>query len=270
MKKIKNKIFMCIAILLGVFMLSSNKVKAVEEVVFNPDSNGNGAHIYEGVQYTSARDIDIKINMDEEVLQEYDTMFRICEYIPASTINNTRSEEKCATYSTDNGVKRFQLSGRGDGEKTINIYFYNDYNPNVVNDSVVKTIEKKIVLDTTGPIIELIGGEYIYLLQSEDYEELGATCIDDSGVANETCTPVIGEANIDKTKEGFQYIRYSAEDFLGNEVIVTRKIVVEMPKEKKDYTYWYTAGGGVIVLALFLGWVVIKNKEKQKQQSSVL
>lgn len=270
MKKIKNKIFMFAAILLGAFMVSNNSVKAAEDVVFNPDLNGNGANIYGEVQYTAARDINVQVTMSEQALKDYDTMFRICEYLPASNINNTRSEEKCSSYSTDNEIKRFQISGRGDGEKTIKIYFYNDYNPELINASIAKTVEKKIVLDTTGPIIELVGGEYIYLLQSEEYEELGATCTDDSGVAGETCTPTIGEARIDKTKEGFQYIRYSAEDFLGNEVIVTRKIVVEIPKEKKDYTYWIIAGVGIVALGFFLMGVVIKNKDKNRKQSSIL
>ena len=267
MKKIKSKIFMFVAILLGVFVMSSNNVKATEEVVFNPDSNGTATHVYEDVQYTSARDIDIKINIEQEDLDEFDTMFDVCEFIPASTINNTKSQDKCSSYLTEQGVIRFQISGRGDGEKKISLYFYSDFSD---KNSIVKTIEKKIVLDTTGPIIDLTGGEYIYLLQDEEYEELGATCTDDSGVTNETCEIDIGEANIDKHKEGFQYIRYTAEDFLGNEVIATRKIVVEIPEKKVNYTYWIFAGIGIAILAAGLFVVVLKNKDKQKQQSSVL
>ena len=72
---------MFVAILLGVFVMSSNNVKATEEVVFNPDSNGTATHVYEDVQYTSARDIDIKINIEQEDLDEFDTMFDVCEFI---------------------------------------------------------------------------------------------------------------------------------------------------------------------------------------------
>ena len=130
-------------------MMSNNSVNALEDVVFNPNSSGEGTYIYDEVQYTSARDIDVAINIEEETLSKYDTMFDICENIPASAINSTRPEVKCSSYLTQQGVNRFQISGRGDGEKEISIYFYNDYSD---KNSVVKAIEK-----TIAKIAELTG-----------------------------------------------------------------------------------------------------------------
>lgn len=276
MKKIKTFMFIVVAMLVSFFVMSNNEVKADGlsadiDVVFNPNENGEGLNIHNGIQYSASRNIDIGIYIDEEEfskLEDYDESFKVCETIPASSIDNTRAEERCSIYETTVGINRFQLSGRGDGEKKLTIYFYQRGHFDSVSSLYIKNkIEKTITLDTTGPIINLTGGEYMYLLRSEKYEELGATCTDDSGVINGTCQVEIGEAVIDKNKEGFQYIRYTAEDFLGNEVVVTRKIVVEQLKEKKDYSYWIYAGVGVAILAGFLFVKVLKNKDKQKNQS---
>ena len=247
--------------------MSNNNVFALEDVVINPNSVGEPKNMYDDIQYTSSRDIDIAINIDEDVLANYDPLFKICEIIPGSTIDQTREQEKCSTYSSEQGIKKFQLSGRGDGEKTIKITF--SYVSGGLSGTYTET--KKIVLDTTGPVIDLTGGEYVYLLQGETYSELGATCTDDSGVNLEACTVEIGEANIDMNKKGYQYIRYRAEDFLGNEVNVNRKVVVEIPEEKSSGVYyWVAAGIGIALLAAFLFIKVFQNKEKQKNQSSVL
>ena len=263
MKKIKNYLFIFIMFVLTIFVVSNNSVSALDDVVFNPNSNGEGNYVYDGIQYTLSRDIDIAINVEQSELDTYDTMFNICEYISASSIDNTREQEKCSSYLTEQGNKRFQISGRNDGEKKLIIYFYSNFE----NKAVARKIEKKITLDTTGPIINLTGGEYIYLLQGEIYSELGATCEDDSGVVSETCVVEIEPANIDMNKKGYQYIRYKAVDFLGNEVNTTRKIVVEQIEEKSKDIYWIGAGIGIAILAAFLFIKVFQNKEKQKNQS---
>lgn len=270
MKKIKKIIFTFIFMLVCFFVFQNNMVLAAdttdlndELIVINPNSSNEPNYKIDDVQYTRSRDITIKTLIDDETLETYDTRFRICEHIPADSADNIREQERCSYYLTSSKENSFQLVGRNDGEKTLNIYFYSNY----ATQTKVKTVTKKIVLDTTGPIITLTNGEYVFVPQGERYEEPGATCLDDSGVVSEECYVEIEEASIDMNQEGYQYIRYTATDFLGNEVNVVRKVMVEIKKEKSNNTYWYLAIGGIVVLALALGYVVIKNKEKQKNQS---
>lgn len=271
MKKFKNYIYAIAVLLFAVFMMNNKSVLAAEEVdsedvyaVINPNSNGDPSYKYDDVQYARARDITITIKLDDEKLKAYDNKFDICEQIPESTAGNVRLQEKCSYYLKSSKTNSFQLTGRQDGEKTIHIYFYSNYD----NKAKAQTIVKKIVLDTTGPVIDLTKGEYIYLPKGQTYQEPGATCEDDSGVILGECQVTIGEANIDMNKEGYQYIRYTAQDFLGNEVNVVRKIMVEITEEKSNNLYWIASGIGVAILAAFLFLTVWKNKEKQKQQNS--
>ena len=243
-----------------------HSVVVLDEVDENGDGLGDitGAPVTENKQFTRTRDITITINISEDDIQSYDSRFDICEIIPEGNAGNIRQEEKCSFYMITEKTHNFQLSGRGDGEKEIKVYFYSNYENKAVKD----TITKKIVLDTTGPSITLNGGEYIYIPVGETYTELNATCVDDSLVVNGTCSVVVGDAKIDKKKSGFQYIRYTATDFLGNEVNVLRKVMVEIKTEEKGIDlYWYFAGGLVLIVAGFLAVKVIKNKDEQKNQS---
>ena len=264
MKRVKNYLGLLILMMAAFFIVENHLCKASEQVVINPSSSGEASNMYEGIQYTRARDIIVKINIDESELALYDDYFDICEVIPASSIDNVVAHENCSYYYTENGSNAFQISGRHDGEKVLNIYFYSSYE----NKAKSKTITKTIVLDTTGPLITLNGGEYIYIPLVESYEELGATCVDDSGYTGAECSVTIGEANIDMKKQGYQYIRYTAVDFLGNEENVLRKVLVEIEEEKSNsYLYWVGAGIGIAILAAFLFIHVWKYKEKQKNQS---
>ena len=271
MKKIKGYIYIFAFILMAVFMVRNNTVLAADDideddalVVINPNSSGDANYKYDGVQYARARDIIVSIKISDEDLAAYDDKFEICEYIPASTADNVKEQEKCSYYLKTKKTNSFQLTGRQDGEKTVKIYFYSNY----ANKAKAKTVVKKIVLDTTGPIISLTGGEYIFLPKGQTYNELGATCTDDSGVVLGECKVTVGEVNIDMNKEGYQYIRYTAKDFLGNEVNVVRKIMVEMPEKESSNMYWVFAGIGIAILAAFLFLQVWKNKEKERQKNS--
>ncbi len=292
MKNLKKYIFMMAAMFLMFFAANDSVVKAdeepsvtLEDVVINANSSGEASNVYEvqveieddndeefetyikvKKQYTRTRDITITINIDEETLLTYDTKFDVCEIIPEGTAGNVREEQECSYYSTSHKVHNFQISGRNDGEKHLKIIFYSNY----ATKAVSKSYEKAINLDTTGPVITLEKGEYIFLPAGQTYTEPGATCIDDSGIVNEGGCVVEFDKNpqIDMQKSGYQYLRYTATDFLGNEVNVLRKVMVEVapPKEGIDY-YWFFAIGFVVIVAGFLGYTVIKNKDKQKNQS---
>ena len=281
MKNIKNYVFVIISFVLGAFFIDGNYTRALDKVVINANTNGEATNVYEVVveagdgttepitefkQFTRSRELVITINIDEETLEVYDSKFDICEIIPEGNAGNVREMEVCNYYETTKKNHNFQLSGRNDGEKEIKIKFYSNY----INKAVADTITKTINLDTTGPVITLEGGEYIYVPNGKSYDsKLGATCIDDSGVqSNEGCTVIQGEVNIDRKKSGYQYIKYTATDFLGNEVNVLRKVMFETSsgEEGVDW-YWYFAGFILLVTVGGLTVKVIKNKDKQKNQS---
>lgn len=293
MKKIRNYMIAFLFMLIGVFMMEnkfalaeetsneeSSDTEIIEEpnldsedayIVINPNSNGEASFKYDEVQYTRSRDITVNIKMDEEELASYESLFDVCEVIPANTANNTAEIENCSFFLTSDEDNIFQLTGRKDGEKKLNIYFYTkeEGTNNYGNDAKIsKTVVKKVVLDTTGPVITITGGEYLYIPYGQAYKENGATCVDDSGVTQGSCVVTVGEANIDMSKDGYQYVRYTATDFLGNEVNAVRKILVETAaKESNNVVFWIGAGIGVALLAAFLFIHVWKNKEKQKNES---
>lgn len=280
MKKIRMYLYTLILALVSIFVMHSNNLFAMEEVVINPNSNGEATYIFNvkeqtgtnekgepeytlsPKQFARSRNVVVKLILDEEGLNAYDSKFEICEVIPENNAGNTRETRECSTYLTSKSTNSIQLRGRGDGEKVVEINLYSNY----ASNSIAKTISKSIFLDTTGPVITLNGGEYLYLTSDEKYQELGATCTDANSVEGYTCEVVIEKVNIDMKNPNFQYITYTATDFLGNETNVYRKVNVEQ-KKKKDYTGWIYGGAGIVVLIAALTYVVIRNKEKQKNQS---
>ncbi len=280
MKKIRMYLYTLILALVSIFVMHSNNLFAMEEVVINPNSNGEATYIFDvneqtgtkengepeyglvSKQFAKSRDISVKLILDEEALALYDSKFTICEVIPENNAGNTRETRECSTYLTSKSINGIQLKGRGDGEKTIEINLFSSY----ANGTIAKTITRKIYVDTTGPVITLNGGEYLYLTSGEKYQELGATCVDANNVEGYTCKVVVEKANINMSNPDFQYVKYTATDFLGNEVNVYRKVLVEV-KKKKSYMKLIIGIGGVIVLAGGLTYIVLRNKEKQKNQS---
>lgn len=260
MKLLRKYVFTLILIVASFFVMQNDISLAANEVIIN-----NNEHIYDGIQYTSARDINISIDIDETELAKYDDLFDVCEVIPSKdTAGGVRDQENCSYYLKTTKNLVFQLTGRQDGEKTLLVRFYTDY----TNKAGKQEFVKKIVLDTIGPVITLTDGEYIYLPEGQSYVEPGATCADDSGIDGATCEVIIEKAEIDMNKSGYQYIRYKAIDFLGNEVNVYRKVLVEIEEnESNNNIYWIFAGVGIAILAGFLFIKVWQNKEKQKNQS---
>ena len=293
MKKIRNYIFSIVMMMIAFFVVIEKDIKAAEaDVVINPDSNNKPLNVHkvyildeensteeetvykeETKQFTSARDIRFKIILDDDNELLYEDNFTVCEIVPPGGLgNNSVNAKLCSEYSLEDGVHYLQISGREDGEKEI-VVRLNYWAKGAGGQYTVQgseEISKKIVLDTTGPIIDLTGGEYIYLPKGQKYVEQKATCVDNSALTNKeyACTVEVEEANIDMTKSGFQYVMYKAEDFLGNDTTIRRKVMVEVDIDDKGIDmYWYFAIGLVIVVRLALTYIVIKNKEKQKNQS---
>lgn len=277
MKKIINYLLMTMLMTIGFFSAKFAFVEAeeaaieIEDVVVNPKSDGSPMYLYEilirddsgnvtdtkKIQFTKTRDVSVLINYTDEELKDYDDNFKVCEIIKT----NNSTLEKCSTYSKVEKRVYFQISSVGDGEKQISIRYFK---------SQVKRLEenKKIVLDTTGPVITLTGGEYLYIPLNERYEERYATCTDDSLYTEGSCVVEVEKASIDMSKDTYQYVRYKAVDFLGNETNAVRKVLVEIEVEdSSNILYWAGAGLVVFVVASLLLIQVWKNKEKQKNQS---
>ncbi len=85
--------------------------------------------------------------------------------------------------------------------------------------SVERTVN---VIDQTPPVITLNGEDSVSLLDTEQYEELGATAIDNiDGVV-----AVNIEGTVDSTTAGVYTLTYIALDSAGNEASVTRQVTV--------------------------------------------
>lgn len=276
---------------MAIFVMNSQKITAegfedIIEVVINADANGKATGVHEFVnaedetktdlrQYVASRDIRISVYFDEDVTNTFNK-YTVCEVIPENTENNTTEKRFCSDYeiriekvklvSGENEVEKFltgglfQIRGANDGEKNLEILFSS------VGGSL--TIKKSIILDTIAPIINLTGGEYIYIASGEQYSEPGYACEDTSDVVNGECSVEVDGEDIDVNKPGYQYIMYTAKDFLGNETNVTRKVMVEAKKEEGGISfYWIIAGMILLVVGAGLTYIVIKNKEKQRNQS---
>lgn len=303
MNKIKKYIFCLVASLIAVFILSNKRTSASEfwdnvEVVFNADSNGKPTYVYEreekifdllsGVeevrviskQYAPSRDLKVSVYFVEDITDEFSS-FDVCEIIPENTENNTTEKKYCSSFeirtneivqSTDeegNPIQKYvahgmlQLRGVKDGEKKLSITF-SSIGP---GGTSMAAINKSIILDTTSPVLTLEGGEYIYLASGEKYSEPGYKCEDTSEVIENSCSVSV-DGSIDLNKPGYQYVMYTVRDFLGNETNITRKVMVEVSTGKSGISlYWVGAGILVIIVAAGLTYVVLKNKEKQRNQS---
>ncbi|BCR36703.1 immunoglobulin-like domain-containing protein [Mariniplasma anaerobium] len=81
------------------------------------------------------------------------------------------------------------------------------------------------ITDTTSPMITLTGDSTITLNVNQSYEELGATCIDDT---DSTCQIVIDDSNIDTSILGTYMVYYDATDANGNIANrVSRTVIIQ-------------------------------------------
>ena len=86
-----------------------------------------------------------------------------------------------------------------------------------------KTRHIKIV-DNVEPTIQLNGNINIYMNIGNEYQELGATAIDekDGDISNSIKT----EGSVDTSKEGIYTITYKVTDKFGNEAVISRYVMV--------------------------------------------
>ena len=96
----------------------------------------------------------------------------------------------------------------------------NEINDNEINSEVN-------AVDTTPPVITLVGESLITLNQKDEYIEQGATAVDDRDGSVE----VTLSGSVDTSNTGSYTVNYSATDTTGNTSGVTRTIIVELPSD---------------------------------------
>ena len=82
-----------------------------------------------------------------------------------------------------------------------------------------------VIIDKENPVIELLGGEEIYILQGGKYEEAGYNVIDNYDKELEKNVKIDG--NVDTNKEGEYILNYSVSDNSGNIGTARRKVIVK-------------------------------------------
>ncbi len=96
------------------------------------------------------------------------------------------------------------------------------------NDKVYATRTINVV-DTTDPVIKLNGEAEISLVETSNYKEDGATCIDNYD--GDITKKIKIDGKVDINKVGEYTVTYTASDDSNNEAVVTRKVkVTEKPK----------------------------------------
>ena len=82
-----------------------------------------------------------------------------------------------------------------------------------------------VIIDKEKPIIELLGGEEIYILQGGKYEEAGYSVIDNYDKELEKNVKIDG--NVNTNKEGEYILTYTVSDSSGNIGTAKRKVIVK-------------------------------------------
>ena len=95
----------------------------------------------------------------------------------------------------------------------------------------VKKIRRVKIIDDISPEITLNGMRNIVIVTGEEYEEAGATAVDEKDGDLTNKVQILG--NVDTSKEGTYYITYKVADNSGNEMSTQRIVIV---KNKENIT----------------------------------
>lgn len=86
----------------------------------------------------------------------------------------------------------------------------------------------EVIVDTTAPTISLFGDTEVTMKVGQEYADLGASALDDSGVAH---VVTIGLDELNTSEPGHHYLYYYAYDDAGNQSeILQRTIRIEYPE----------------------------------------
>ena len=92
-----------------------------------------------------------------------------------------------------------------------------------------------LVIDNSKPVINLVGGDTIYILLGGKYQEAGYTVNDNYDKDLHDKVKVSG--SVDTNKEGEYEIKYTVTDGSGNTASKIRKVVVKKPVIKVEHSF---------------------------------
>lgn len=240
-----------------------------QRVVINSDAQGNPTHVYDHIQYSPSRVLNITIDFtDVEISEKYSGEVYFFE----------DGVTKYSYWEADRDGFNFGLESYGDGLKKIDIYLLKknqtiDLNADVKNQlkSKAELISKEIYLDTIGPIITIPGGQWVLVKAGDKYKAQDATCKD--AVFTEDECVVINDANIidlDYSSSKHQLITYEATDRLGNVRTLHVNVKIEQKKDNSGVVAtWVTIGCVLAITVTVLGYILIRNNEKKKKISYI-
>lgn len=184
--------------LTGVFILNKN----IQENEWKSQSN---------IVYSNTNE-NIEFNLIEP---EYNTV-----------LINTQYEEKGANIIIDGIDKSDEIKIDASNINTSKIGTYHVIYTYPVNINQVKTLYRTInVIDTEAPQIKLLGSNAYTMLVNDIYEEAGVIVSDNSG--EELIDHVEIENNINSSRPGTYYVKYSVKDSSGNESVAYRIVEVK-------------------------------------------
>lgn len=96
-------------------------------------------------------------------------------------------------------------------------------NPNLTKKTCIDNYIQ-VSMDTTPPVITLIGPDTLCMPVSPIFTDAGATAAD--GCDGDITTQIIAASNVDSYKEGQYYVQYSVQDAYGNADTITRVVLV--------------------------------------------
>ena len=240
-----------------------------QRIIINSDAQGKPTHVYDHIQYSPSRVLNITIDFNEiELSEKYSGEVYFFESGVA----------KYSYWEADKHGFNFGLESYGDGIKRIDVYLLKkneviDLNGDVRNQlkSRAELISKEIYLDTIGPNISITGGQWVLVKAGERYKAQAATCVD--AVFSEDECVVTNDANIidlDYSSSKHQIITYEAKDKLGNVRTLHVNVKIEQKEDNSGVvTTWVTIGCVLAITATVLGYILIRNNEKKKKISYI-
>lgn len=91
------------------------------------------------------------------------------------------------------------------------------------------------VIDRIKPVIELVGGDTVYILLNGSYQDAGYTAIDNYD--GDISKKVSKSGKVNTSVEGEYIIKYTVVDSSGNAAEVTRKVIVKKPVITVEHSY---------------------------------
>ncbi len=166
---------------------------------------------------------------------------------PVLTLNGDANMTiEVGSVFTDPGATAFD---NNDGDLTANIIVSGIVDPNVIgeynlsyevtdsSDNTTTVTRNVTVVDTTAPIVTLIGADSITIKRGATFTDPGATALDNND--GDITGSIVVTGSVNTSAVGEYLLTYRVSDSSGNTATVTRKVTVEA-KKKSGGTLFYS------------------------------